>query len=129
MDPFLVNVLTLAYQGDAVYELLVRRALIRQAALPAGQMHRLAMNYVSAGRQSAACEVLIPLLNKEEESVFMRARNASPAHAPRHADIGDYHRATALEAVFGYLDLMGQQDRIQELFVPIFEYLSREKDR
>ncbi len=127
MDPFLVNVLTLAYQGDAVYELMVRRALIAQAALPAGQMHRLAMNYVSASRQSKACEVLLPMLNKEEESVFMRARNANPPHAPRHADIGDYHRATALEAVFGYLDLMGQQQRLTELFEPIFEYLSQDR--
>ncbi len=129
MDPFLVNVLTLAYQGDAVYELMVRRALISRAALPAGQMHRLAMNYVSAERQSKACEVLIPMLDKDEESVFMRARNANPAHTPRHADMGDYHRATALEAVFGYLDLMGRQQRLQELFVPIFEYLSQAKDR
>lgn len=129
MDPYLVNVLTLAYQGDAVYELMVRRALIQQAALPAGQMHRLAMNYVSATRQSMACDVLIPLLNKEESSVFMRARNANPAHAPRHTDIGDYHRATALEAVFGYLDLSGQQERMQELFNSIFEYLSQQKNR
>lgn len=129
MDPYLVNVLTLAYQGDAVYELLVRRALIQQAALPAGQMHRLAMNYVSAARQSMACDVLIPLLNKEETSIFMRARNANPAHAPRHADIGDYHRATALEAVFGYLDLNGQQGRIGELFDPVFKYLSQQENR
>ena len=129
MDPYLVNVLTLAYQGDAVFELLVRRALIQRVALPAGQLHRMAMQYVSAARQSMACDVLIPLLKKDELSVFMRARNANPAHVPRHADIGDYHRATALEAVFGYLDLNGQQERVQELFCPIFEYLSQQENR
>ncbi len=129
MDPFLINVLTLAYQGDAVYERMVRRALIAQSPQSAGKMHRLAMNYVSAKQQSKACEVLIPLLNADETSVFMRARNANSPHMPKHADVADYHRATALEAVFGYLDLMNNQDRIDELFVSVFDFLSSKKDK
>ena len=127
MDPFLINVLTLAYQGDAVYERMVRRALIQQSPQSAGKMHRLAMNYVSAAQQSKAYDVLLPMLDANEESVFMRARNASSPHMPKHADVADYHKATALEAVFGYLDLMGRQDRIDELFSVIFEYLSKDK--
>ena len=129
MDPFLINVLTLAYQGDAVYERLVRRSLIAQSPQSAGKMHRLAMNYVSAANQSRACEVLIPMLDENETSVFMRARNTSSPHMPKHADIADYHRATALEAVFGYLDLMDNQARIEKLFASVFEYLSSEKDK
>lgn len=129
MDPFLINVLTLAYQGDAVYERMVRRALIAQSPQSAGKMHRLAMNYVSAIQQSKACEALIPLLDANETSVFMRARNANSPHMPKHTDIADYHRATALEAVFGYLDLMDNQQRIDELFAVIFHYLSLKKDK
>jgi ribonuclease-3 family protein len=129
MDPFLINVLTLAYQGDAVYERMVRRALITRSPQSAGKMHRMAMNYVSAANQSRACEVLIPLLNENETSVFMRARNASSPHMPKHADVADYHRATALEAVFGYLDLMNNQDRIEDLFLSVFEFLSSQKDK
>lgn len=129
MDPFLINVLTLAYQGDAVYERLVRRALITQSPQSAGKMHRLAMNYVSAAKQSHACDVLIPLLDENETSIFMRARNANSPHMPKHADVADYHRATALEAVFGYLDLVDKQERIHELFAVIFDFLSSEKDK
>ncbi len=128
MDPFLINVLTLAYIGDATYELYVRRALVKQAALPAGQVHRMAMNYVSATNQSKACDVLIPLLSEDELSIFMRARNANSPHVPRNANLADYHKATALEAVFGYLELMERTDRMQELFNCIFDFLSKQKD-
>lgn len=129
MDPFLINVLTLAYQGDAVYERMVRRALIEQSPQSAGKMHRLAMNYVSAAKQSCACEALIPLLDDNETSVFMRARNANSPHMPKHADVADYHRATALEAVFGYLDLINNQERIDILFAAVFNFLSSKKDK
>lgn len=124
-EPFTMNVLSLAYLGDAVYERLVRARLIRQEALPAGQLHREAMRYVSAPRQSLACSILVPLLRPDELSVFRRARNANSLHAPRHASLGDYHHATALEAVFGYLELRNEQERIQALFDPIFEYLTQ----
>lgn len=129
MDPFLINVLTLAYQGDAVYERMVRRALIEQSPQSAGKMHRLAMNYVSAAKQSCACEVLLPLLDDNETSIFMRARNANSPHMPKHADVADYHRATALEAVFGYLDLINNQERIDILFAAVFNFLSSKKDK
>ena len=129
MDPFLINVLTLAYQGDAVYERMVRRALIEHSPQSAGKMHRLAMNYVSAAKQSCACEALIPLLDDNETSVFMRARNANSPHMPKHADVADYHRATALEAVFGYLDLINNQERIDILFTAVFNFLSSKKDK
>ena len=99
----LYSPLSLAYLGDAVYSLLVRERLMREHLAPAGVLHRYAARYVSAAAQSRACETLLPLLEEDEMRVYNRGRNADPANIPKHAQRSDYHRATAFEAVFGYL--------------------------
>lgn len=103
--------LTLAFVGDGVYELMVRETLVSLANRPNGELHRLSVSMVRAEAQSAAMDIILPLLSKEETAVFRRGRNA---HTQRAG--GDYHRATGLEALFGYLYLTGDIERLRFLF-------------
>lgn len=106
-----VSPLTLAFLGDGVYGLLVRERLVREANRPAGELHRESVELVRAEAQSAAVDRLLPLLTEEEAAVFRRGRNA---HTSRTGS--EYHRATGLEALFGWLYLKGEQNRLRELF-------------
>ena len=113
-DPKMLSALDLAFVGDGVYGLLVREMLARDGSRPVGELHRMAVAYVNATAQAAAYDRIAPLLTEEEEAVFRRGRNAHTARAG-----GDYHRATGLEALFGYLYLNGAQERARELFEAI----------
>lgn len=113
--------LALAHMGDGVYELMVRSYLCLHGKSTNKGLHKAAVGYVSAPAQSAAVEVILPLLNREEEEVFRRGRNASPHTIPAHAKREDYARATALEALFGWLWLRGETGRLNELFGRIME--------
>ncbi len=124
-DPRLLSALDLAFVGDGVYGLLVREMLARQGSRPVGEMHKMAVSYVNASAQAAAYEIIAPSLTEAEQGVFRRARNGG-AHPPRHADPGDYAKATGLEALFGYLYLKGEQERVRELFTAIIEKISVE---
>ena len=116
-NPNLYSPLTLAFLGDAVYELCARQYVVAQRNRPVGELHQQAVALVNAGAQSAALERLLPLLTPEELAVFKRGRNASASSTPKHAEIADYRRATGVEALFGYLFLRGEQQRLQELFL------------
>ena len=113
--------LALAHMGDGVYELMVRSYLCLHGKSTNKGLHKAAVGYVSAPAQSAAVEVILPLLSREEEEVFRRGRNASPHTIPAHAKREDYARATALEALFGWLWLRGETGRLNELFGRIME--------
>lgn len=110
-DPRTLSPLALAFVGDGVYELLVRERLLCEANRPVNELHKAAVAAVRAEAQSAAMEALLPLLTEEEEAVFRRGRNAHTARSG-----SDYHRATGLEALFGYLYISGNIDRVRELF-------------
>lgn len=112
----LYSPLTLAFLGDAVYSLLVRNMLSREANKPTGKLHLESIKYVNASFQAKMIKELLPHLNENEESVFKRGRNAHSAHSPKNQDAADYRYATGLEALFGYLYLSGNTDRINELF-------------
>ncbi len=111
IDMHTLSPLALAFVGDGVYSLLVRERLLSQANRPVSELHSQSVRDVRAEAQSAAIERILPLLSEEEEAVFKRGRNA---HSTRTG--ADYHRATGLEALFGYLYLAGRIDRIRELF-------------
>ena len=113
--------LALAHMGDAVYELLVRTLLCRTGRLTAGQLHRETVRYVSAPAQAEAAKKLLPRLTEAESAVFRRARNAHGHAAPKGASPGEYHAASALEALFGWLYLREENERIRELFSIILE--------
>ncbi|HHV50585.1 MAG TPA: ribonuclease III [Clostridiales bacterium] len=114
VDVRTLSPLTLAFVGDGVYELMVREMLASQANRPNGELHKLSVNLVRAEAQSAAMETLLPLLTEQEEAVYRRGRNA---HTQRSGS--DYHRATGLEALFGYLYLTGNIERLRFLFYKI----------
>ncbi len=113
---------TLAFVGDGVYGLLVRRALA-EVNRPAGQLHELSVKLVSASAQSKAMDEIEPLLSQKEIEVFKRGRNAH-VKVPKSATSVDYHRATGLETLFGYLYLDGQTSRTEILFNKIWETFS-----
>lgn len=118
-SPKLLSSLNLAFVGDGVYELLVRQHLAEFGSMPMGKLHRMAVAMVCAEAQSAAVQLLLPLLTQEEEAVYKRGRNSSSAGVPRHSDPAHYRRATGVEALFGWLYLAGQTERINELFAAI----------
>ena len=118
-NPKLRSPLTLAFLGDAVYELCARYFLVSQGDCPVGRLNRRKVEMVKAAAQSAAFEAIAPLLTEDELSIYKRGRNASSPSAPKHAELADYRRATGVEALFGYLYLKGETDRIEELFIRI----------
>ena len=113
--------LELAHVGDAVYELLVRTELVRRGGGRVGDLHRSAVAYVAAPAQAAALEKLLPRLTEEEQKVVHRGRNAHVHGYPAGCTPAQYHAATALEALFGWLWLAGRTDRVRELFAAILE--------
>ena len=116
-----ISILGLAQVGDAVYELLVRTRLLSEDHTAALDLHRETVRIVNAGAQALAFMKIAPMLSEEENAVFKRGRNAKVNQVPHHATVADYHTATGLEALFGWLYLQGQRDRIAELFARIME--------
>ena len=113
-----VNLLSpsvLAFVGDAVYGLLVRTRLA-EVNRSSGDLHSLSVKYVSAVAQAEAFKKIEGVLLEKELMIFRRGRNFHTGNTPKSATAGEYHAATGLECLFGYLHLSGQNDRIQELF-------------
>ena len=119
VDAKQLSPLTLAFIGDTVYDLLVREELICKANRPANDLHLLAVKQVKASAQSHAAELILPILTEDELAVYRHGRNAKTSHIAKNATTGDYHKATGLEALFGYLYLSGDIHRIKELFYMI----------
>ena len=113
--------LALAHIGDAVFELMVRLYLLGGGDRSAGDLHRAAVEMVNASAQARDALLLRELLTEEETQVFLRGRNTRVHGVPKNMSVGDYHAATGLEALFGYLYLLGRQDRLSALFDRIVE--------
>lgn len=128
INPNELSPLTLAFIGDTVFDMLVREDIICSANRPANDLHNLAVQKVKASAQCGFCSKIMPCLSEKEMSVFKRGRNAKSGHLPRNASRNDYHMATALEALFGYLYLSGEIERIRELYSIITE-AEDEKER
>ena len=104
--------LTLAYIGDAVYEMIVRTILVEHGNAPVNVLHKHASKLVKAEAQADAYHRIKELLTEEEMSVFRRGRNAKSYTSAKNATIGDYRVATGFEALFGFWYLTGQTERI-----------------
>ena len=115
-DPDLLSPLTLAFVGDTVFDLLVRGNLVMQANRPVGKLHPLAATKVCAAAQTRDAHDIAPLLTGREADIYRRGRNAHTGRIPKSASSAEYHSATGLEALFGWLYLSGRDDRIEELF-------------
>lgn len=108
--------LSLAYVGDAVFELLVRDYLINNHSSGVSGLHNAALKYVSAPAQAEAAKKLLPYLTEDETAVYKRGRNTKVNSVPHNATVEQYHAATGLETLFGYLYLLGDSERIAILF-------------
>ena len=97
--------LSLAFVGDGVYDLLVRDYLIRQANRPVGELNKMKVSLVKCESQARFASLLMQHLSENEQAVYKRGRNAAPKCTPKHGSVADYHSATGLEALFGYLYL------------------------
>ena len=116
-----ISMLGLAHIGDGVYELLTRTMLCREGHTKVTDLHKLTVSVVNAPAQAAAMEKLLPILTDEETAVYKRGRNTKVNSIPHKADISQYHAATGLEALFGWLYLQGRMDRINELYAVCVE--------
>ena len=112
-----INVLVLAYLGDTVYENYVRKYLINLGIANVNDLQKRAINYVSASNQAKFITQLLDnsFLTDEELDVFRRARNYKTSSHPKSCDIITYKYATGLEAIIGYLELMKNTERINEI--------------
>lgn len=115
-NPNLLSPLSLAFVGDAVFTLETRKRLVEDANRPVNDLHKETVKYVNAASQARAIRKLLPVLDEDEQAVFKRGRNAHTGHTPKNQSEGDYHYATGLESLFGYLYLTGKNERITELF-------------
>lgn len=116
-EPKHLSPLVLAFIGDGVFELLVRGNIINEKGnMPAKKLHRHAVNQVNATAQAEFYDLIIESLTEEESDILRRGRNANVSRVPKNASVEDYHKATAVEALFGYLYLCGDINRIISLF-------------
>lgn len=111
-----VSMLGLAHIGDGVYELLTRTMLCSDGNKKVTELHKKSVAIVNAPAQAAAMERLLPHLTADELAIYKRGRNAKVNSVPQKADIGQYHAATGLEALFGWLYLQGRTERINDLY-------------
>lgn len=116
-----ISMLGLAHVGDAVYELLIRSMLCQQGHSAVGDLHKGTVALVRAEAQAQAMTRLADILSEEELAVYKRGRNTRVNSVPKHAQLGQYHAATGLEALFGWLYLQGKLERINQLFSVIME--------
>ncbi len=121
--PQQLSATTLAFMGDVVFSLLVRERLC-QIDRPSGELHSRSVKLVNAAAQAEAYNIIKPMLNEHESAIFKRGRNAHTHSTPRHSTNGEYHTATGLETLFGYLYLSGEEERMNELFSVIWDNFS-----
>lgn len=107
--------LTLAYIGDAVYDLVIRTVVVERANRAANDLHKKTVKYVQAGTQAAMIEALQEVLTEDELAVYKRGRNAKSHTSAKNASITDYRKATGFEALIGFLYLTNQMERVLEL--------------
>lgn len=117
MDIKDVTVPALAYLGDSVLEVLVRRYLVEVKGLStSAHLNAASLNFVRASAQSQAMGRIEPHMTEEEAVVYRRGRNMGHGNVPKSASVAEYRRATGMEALFGYLHLTGQTERMETLF-------------
>ena len=97
-------------------ELCVREHLVETGLSTSAHLNEAALQYVRASAQAEAVKRILPLLTEEEEAYFRRGRNLGHSNVPKHATVSEYRAATGMEVLFGYLHLMGNAERIRELF-------------
>lgn len=125
----LLNPLVLAFAGDAIYEVMVREYLINNnREMLVHKLHKEAVSFVKAHAQSEFMKQLRDELTEEEFAIYKRGRNAKSGTVPKNADVQEYREATGLEAVFGFLYLTGQNERLDNMFKKIISISEKDDD-
>ena len=116
MDFMQIGASALAYLGDSVLEVLIREALVLKGYEKSSKLNSEALKYVTAVNQAKAFTNIESVLNENEAQIFRRGKNSSHLNIPKSASAIEYKTATGFEAIFGYLRLTGNEERIIELF-------------
>ena len=119
----LYSPLTLAYLGDAVYEMVIRTICVKRANMQTQKLHRKVTGYVSAKAQAKMMDALIGELTEEEESIYRRGRNSKPYTKAKNASMEEYLKATGFEALVGYIYLQKEYERMNALIAHGIEAL------
>lgn len=106
----------LAYLGDSVLETIIRERLVLKGYEKSSKLNKEALNYVTAVNQAKAFSNIEAHLDQTESQIFRRGKNSSHLNAPKSASLLEYKIATGFEAIFGYLRLIKNEERILELF-------------
>lgn len=118
--------LTLAYIGDAIYDLVIRTIVVERGNRSANHLHKKTVTYVNARVQAKMIDALEEELTEEELAVYHRGRNAKSYTSAKNASIIEYRKATGLEALCGYLYLQGEQERMLTLIKTALDKLGME---
>lgn len=121
VDIRMYSPLTLAYIGDAIYDLVIRSIVVERGNQSAKGLHKTTIRYVNAKVQAKMIDALEEELTEEERAVYHRGRNAKSYTAAKNASIIEYRKATGLEALMGYLYLRGETDRMLALIQDAFD--------
>ncbi len=118
----LPSVAALAYLGDAVHSLDIRRRAVAAGHTKSGTLHAFSAGIVNAAVQAAMLRHLLPQLSEEEAELVRRAANKKHLKPPKHASAKDYQEATAFEALLGMLSFLGREERLRALLDLSYEY-------
>ena len=116
-----ISAIGLAHMGDAVYETLVRTWLCVHGKATGKELHRATIALVCAQKQAELAQRVLPQLTEEELAVYKRGRNANVHAMPRSATPAQYHAATGLECLMGWMYLRGDKERAEQLFHAMME--------
>ncbi len=126
-DPKSYSPLALAFLGDGVYDLMIRRMVMQDEHISVEELHKEKTRYVCAAAQSKMMRYMQEHLTEEERTVYKHARNVKSVSAAKNASVVDYRRATGFEALIGYLYLKKEYDRLEELVQIGLDGLAGEK--
>jgi ribonuclease-3 family protein len=121
--------LTLAFIGDSIYDLIIRTTVVESGNAPVNKLHRRASKLVQASAQADLYHKIKDILTEEELATFKRGRNAKSFTSAKNAGVVEYRTATGIEALFGYLYLTDQMDRLMELIKPVLEKSADEVEK
>ena len=115
------QILVLSFVGDAVHTLYVRTKLVQKDPYDNNELHKLTSKEVCAENQSKFVSIIEPMLDEDELFILKKGKNAKVNTVPKHAKLYDYKLATAFEALVGYLYLLGNNDRLNQIFEIIYK--------
>ena len=125
--PGQISPLSLAYIGDAVYEVYIRSYIMHRENMPVSKLHKASTRFVSAKAQAQIVKGIMDILTDEEITTYKRGRNAHSYTSAKNADIVDYRMATGFEALIGYLYIKKDIQRLEEIITKSIDVINAEQ--